>query len=110
MLRFKALLPEIPDMAFAGCLSLEQIVLPDGITSIGDYAFDLTKDDGTGNYVNNDPKLASVNIPSTVTSLGENFLGGVKADGETKLIPQVANPSIFTQGALFGISTETSRP
>lgn len=105
----KAVVPsgvtEIPEMAFTGCLSLEQIVLPDGITSIGDYAFDLTKDDGSGNYVNNDPKLASVNIPSTVTSLGENFLGGVKANGDTKLISQVADPSIFTKGALSGIST-----
>lgn len=104
----KAVVPsgvtEIPEMAFTGCLSLEQIVLPDGITSIGDYAFDLTKDDGSGNYVNNDPKLASVNIPSTVTSLGENFLGGIKADGETKLISQVADPSIFNESALAGIS------
>ena len=104
----KAVVPsgvtEIPEMAFTGCLSLEQIVLPDGITSIGDYAFDLTKDDGSGNYVNNDPKLASVNIPSTVTSLGENFLGGIKANGETKLISQVADPSIFNESALAGIS------
>lgn len=106
----KAVVPsgvtEIPEMAFTGCLSLEQIVLPDGITSIGDYAFDLTKDDGSGNYVNNDPKLASVNIPSTVTSLGENFLGGIKDNGETKLISQVADPSIFTEDALLGISGE----
>lgn len=104
----KAVVPsgvtEIPEMAFTGCLSLEQIVLPDGITSIGDYAFDLTKDDGSGNYVNDDPKLASVNIPSTVTSLGENFLGGIKANGETKLISQVADPSIFNESALAGIS------
>lgn len=104
----KAVVPsgvtEIPEMAFTGCLSLEQIVLPDGITSIGDYAFDLTKDDGSGNYVNNDPKLASVNIPSTVTSLGENFLGGIKANGETKLISQVADPSIFNESVLAGIS------
>lgn len=104
----KAVVPsgvtEIPEMAFTGCLSLEQIVLPDGITSIGDYAFDLTKDDGSGNYVNNDPKLASVNIPSTVTSLGVNFLGGIKANGETKLISQVADPSIFNESALAGIS------
>lgn len=107
----KAVVPsgvtEIPEMAFTGCLSLEQIVLPDGITSIGNYAFDLTKDDGSGNYVNNDPKLASVNIPSTVTSLGENFLGGVKANGETKLISQVADPSIFNESALAGISGES---
>ena len=110
----KAVVPsgvtEIPEMAFTGCLSLEQIVLPDGITSIGDYAFDLTKDDGSGNYVNNDPKLASVNIPSTVTSLGVNFLGGIKANGETKLISQVADPSIFNESALAGISGDTNRP
>lgn len=106
----KAVIPsgvtEIPDMAFAGCLSLEQIALPESITSIGEYAFDLTKDDGSGNYVNNDPKLTSVNIPAAVTSLGDNFLGGIKANGETKLISQVADPSIFTEDALLGISEE----
>lgn len=103
----KAVIPsgvtEIPEMAFAGCLSLEQIVLPDGITSIGDYAFDLTKVDGSGNPT---PKLESINVPSTVTSLGANFLGGVK-NGETKLISQVADPSIFDESALAGISGES---
>ena len=95
---------EIPDMAFCGCVSLESVILPEGLTNIGDYAFDLTVKDENGDYVNPDPKLESINIPSTVTSLGENFLGGVKANGETKLISQVADPSIFTEDALSGIS------
>ena len=97
---------EIPEMAFCGCVSLESVILPEGLTDIGNYAFDLTVEDETGNYVNPDPKLESINIPSTVTSLGENFLGGIKANGETKLISQVADPSIFTEDALLGISGE----
>lgn len=98
---------EIPKMAFCGCVSLESVILPEGLTNIGDYAFDLTVEDENGDYVNPNPKLESINIPSTVTSLGENFLGGVKANGETKLISQVADPSIFKESALAGISGES---
>ena len=94
---------EIPELSFTGCLSLEQIVLPEDITSIGTYAFDLTQDIGGGNYVNINPQLVYVNVPSTVTSLGESFLGGVKANGETKLIFQVADPSIFEASSFAGI-------
>ena len=97
---------EIPEMAFCGCVSLESVILPEGLTNIGDYAFDLTVEDENGDYVNPNPKLESINIPSTVTSLGANFLGGVK-NGETKLISQVADPSIFDESALAGISGES---
>lgn len=99
---------EIPELSFTGCLPLEQIVLPEDITSIGTYAFDLTQDIGGGNYVNINPQLVYVNVPSTVTSLGESFLGGVKANGETKLIFQVADPSIFEASSFAGISGESN--
>lgn len=83
---------EIPEMAFAGCVSLKNISLPEGLTSIGDYAFDLTVDNGSGDYVNENPQLKVINIPSTVTNLGENFIGGVKTDGKTTLIMQGNTP------------------
>ena len=102
---------EIGDYAFTACIALDNIVLPEGLTSIGAYAFDLTVDkDGNGNFFNPDPRLASINIPSTVTSVGDNFLGGVKPDGETLLISQVPDPSIFTAGALSGVSDGYESP
>ena len=55
-----------------------KVELPEGITSIGEYAFDLTAENDSGEYVNENPKLESINIPSTVTSIAGNFLGGVK--------------------------------
>ena len=97
---------EIPDYAFTGCLALEKVELPEGITSIGEYAFDLTAENDGGDYVNENPKLKSINIPSTVTSISGNFLGGVKADGETALIFEGENPPTFGSDALAGISGE----
>lgn len=83
---------EIPAYAFTGCLALEKVELPEGITSIGEYAFDLTAENDSGEYVNENPKLESINIPSTVTSIAGNFLGGVKANGDTALIFEGENP------------------
>ena len=96
---------EIPDYAFTGCLALEKVELPEGITSIGEYAFDLTAEKD-GVFVNDDPKLESINIPSTVTSISGNFLGGVKADGGTALIFEGNTPPSFETDALAGISGE----
>jgi len=93
---------EIPYEAFAGCVNLKKVQLPEGVTTIGDYAFDLTETVGD-DYVNNDPKLEYINIPSTVTSLGERFLGGVQ-DGKTALIFEGEIPPTFANGALDGIS------
>ncbi|MDO4281267.1 MAG: leucine-rich repeat protein, partial [Peptococcaceae bacterium] len=95
---------EIPEFTFAGCLSLEKVVLPEGITSIGDYAFDLTAEDVNGNYGNDHPQLESINIPSTVTTIGDNFLGGVKENGETALIFDGEVPPTFSSDALAGIA------
>lgn len=47
-----------PTGAFVGCINLKKIVLPNGLTSIGQYTF----------Y--NLPNLEEVVIPSTVTSIG----------------------------------------
>lgn len=98
---------KIPDSAFTGCLALEKVELPEGITSIGEYAFDLTVDKtGNGDFVNENPKLKFINIPSTVTSISGNFLGGVKANGGTALIFEGNTPPSFETDALAGISGE----
>lgn len=97
---------KIPDYAFTGCLALEKVELPEGITSIGEYAFDLTAENDSGDYVNENPMLESINIPSTVTSISGNFLGGVKANGGTALIFEGENPPTFGSDALAGISGE----
>ncbi len=47
----------IDDWAFCGC-GLTSITLPDGLKSIGEYAFDYC------------PNLASITIPSSVTEIG----------------------------------------
>ena len=50
----------IGEYAFSGCTGLMSIAIPDGVTSIGDYAFY----DCTG--------LMSITIPDGVTSIGED--------------------------------------
>lgn len=73
---------EIGDMAFAGCTGLETAVLPDGLETIGTYAFALTTiDDEFGLPLYNDaPQLKFINIPASVSSLGVGFLCGVGED------------------------------
>ena len=54
----------IGDYAFAGCSGLTEITISDGVTSIGKGAFsDCTS-------------LTSVNLPASVTSIGENLFEG----------------------------------
>jgi len=50
----------IGDYAFCGCISFESVTIPNSVTSIGAYAFD---------YCSN---LTSVTIPNSVTSIGAN--------------------------------------
>ena len=73
---------EIGDMAFAGCTGLETAVLPDGLETIGTYAFALTTiDDEFGlPLYNANPQLKFINIPASVSSLGVGFLCGVGED------------------------------
>ena len=73
--------------AFSGCDSIEEIVLKDGVTSIGEAAFmgctslkNVNIPSGITNISANTFKgcssLESITIPNTVTSIGENaFMG-----------------------------------
>ena len=57
----------ICDSAFRGCTSLEQINIPDSVTSIGDWAFEGCK------------SLRQINIPDSVTSIGHSAFFGCKS-------------------------------
>ena len=51
---------EVKKGAFEGCKNLKNVIIPDGVTSIADYAFCKCEN------------LISINIPDGVTSIGEN--------------------------------------
>ena len=93
--------------SFYGCTGLQSIVLPEGLESIADLAFLMVAiEDGEPNMDKGNNNITSINIPSTVTSLGEMFLGGLKPDGGTTVVSQSKDPSIFTEDSLLGISGE----
>ncbi len=54
----------IGDYAFSGCSSLTSITIPDSVTSIGDYAFYGCS------------SLTSITIPDSVTSIGSSAFSG----------------------------------
>lgn len=60
-------LTTIPSRAFAGCESLEEITIGDGITTIDDYAFSSCK------------KLKTLTLPSSVEIIGTNVFSGCKS-------------------------------
>ena len=97
----------IESAAFYGCTGLQSISLPEGLESIGDLAFLMVAiEGGEPNMEKTNDNITSINIPSTVTFLGEMFLGGLKPDGGTVVVSQVKDPSIFTEDALAGITGE----
>ena len=53
----------IAGYAFYGCLALKEVILPEGLTTIREYAFFTTG-------------LTSITIPAGVTSIGEAVFGG----------------------------------
>ncbi|MGN0028375.1 MAG: leucine-rich repeat domain-containing protein [Marinilabiliaceae bacterium] len=57
-------LTTIPSRAFAGCESLEEIAIGDGVTTIDDYAFSTCT------------KLKTLTLPSSTEILGENIFSG----------------------------------
>ncbi len=59
----EATFSSLPDNAFDGLDNLSNVVLPDGLTSIGQYAFRGTQ-------------LLEIDIPSTVTTIGQYAFAG----------------------------------
>ena len=66
-----AIIPEsvtsIGDWAFSNCESLTSVTIPNSVTSIGNWAF------------SNCESLTSVTIPNSVTSIGEGVFSGCKS-------------------------------
>ena len=75
-----SLIPEIGEHAFGGCTALETVILPAGLTTIGEYAFGEYVDDyfGSGNLAAC-VSLKSIVIPSSVTSIGNSAFNGCTA-------------------------------
>ena len=71
----------VPARAFQNCWSLVSIAMPDGVTTIGGWAFSNTS-------------LASVTLPKSTTTLGE---GAFECSAERTNLTSVILPSGITR-------------
>lgn len=83
-------LNEIQKQAFYNCYSLKTVELPDSITFISDYDYNIFAHcisleyvklpgkltDFNGNWFTDTPRLKSLTLPDTLTVLGDEALGG----------------------------------
>ena len=81
----------IGDYAFRSCSSLTSITIPNSVTSIGDYAFD------------NCSSVTSITIPNSVTSIGRSAF-----DGCDKL-SQYENGIYYVDGWVVGANSNIAR-
>ena len=102
----------IGDGAFYMCTELAEVTLPEGLLTIGDDAFNYAPRvdinipsipgiPGGVTVVGGTPAdaLEYINIPSTVRSIGNNFLkGALKNDGSSVIIMQGTTPPTFGSG------------
>jgi hypothetical protein len=82
----------IGNKAFYNCTSLTSVTIPDSVTSIGDNAFQLTG-------------LINVTIPSKVTSIGKNVFTGCKSLTSVNIPDSVTS---IGSGAFAGCDSLTS--
>lgn len=76
-------LTTIPSRVFAGCESLEEITIGDGVTTIDDYAFSTCSG------------LKTLTLPSTTQILGENIFTDCKSLETVRLYATIP-PEIFS--------------
>ena len=111
-------LTTIGESAFAGCTKMEEIQLPEGLTTIGDLAFALGK--STSDKMS--PHLRFINIPSSVKTLGsifgnespfgiEDYFGQVKEDKEVVSLAFQSNElPTMEEGFLNTIANGNNKP
>ena len=101
---------QIGDGAFYLCQNLATIELPDGLKTIGNQAFNFAPlvELDLPPFVPQTPAstpaniLTQINIPASVTTIGDNFLkGAVKTDGSSLIIMQGSTPPTMGSGALI---------
>lgn len=95
---------EIAARAFFKCSNLKTVYLPDGLETIGKDAFTYAPSKNTADA----NILEYINIPASVTSIGENFLkGALKNDGSSIIVMQGDTPPEIGSGAFVsGNNTE----
>jgi hypothetical protein len=87
-------LTSIGDYAFAYCASLTSVTIPSSVTTIGDNAFEDCRE------------LTSVTIPSSVTSIGEDAFEGCQS--LTSISVNASNPNYSSEnGVLFNRNKTT---
>ena len=87
-----SLLTEIQDSAFDSCSHLRNIIIPAGVTAIGNSAFwrcvrleSVTFADGSqlatleGNVFDECIKLATITLPASLTTIGSNIFANCSA-------------------------------
>ena len=72
----------IEDSAFRDCRKLESVLIPEGVKTIGDYAFYMSQEEKEDEEGNKEMVFTSlldeISIPSTVTRVGGNAFYGSK--------------------------------
>lgn len=72
---FPSTLRTIEDYAFYDCFSFEEVIIPEGVETIGMYAFSVSaigkrRKYQNGEYIEFEPQLEKVSLPSTLRTLG----------------------------------------
>ena len=84
----------IAEKAFTGSKSIESVVFPEGVTHIGEYAF---------NYIGYpQASLKSLEFPSTVTNMGQGLINGVATETVSITVKATTPPIIYDNTFISG--------